>query len=361
MCLEQDRSRFFFKECSLFSGARLHEVHQTLEQTDRGNFIDDKETFPVSHLIDLLAVRIVGGAEGVGADPFHQLKISLHHTDIESAADNVAVFVLPESSEIYRFPVYQDICAFYFHGTDADVLSVFVEDLAFVHDTDHHMVQISIPYFPQMSVLYFQNTFFSFAVRHLFSFFIQQFYSYRMISGRLYCIGYLCIRTAQFVDSINVKNGFLWKRRQPDGPLQTGIVEEIKVRLAHFLSRRKGNGLTAGDVCLSQFVVDLDYHFVICVVMDKISYIRTEREKSALMFRSIDPVYIYGCAVGCGAETDENLFPFPLARNEDLLLIPEISRILPDVFVRVKVLKTCGYGDHILSGDPFLPVVIFSI
>src|SRR5699024_11432763 len=98
MGLKQYRSSLFLKESRCLSGTCLHKVHKTFEQTYSRNLVNDKETFSICHLIDFFAVWIMRSTEGVSSDPFHQLKISLHYTDVESTAYNIAIFMFTESS-----------------------------------------------------------------------------------------------------------------------------------------------------------------------------------------------------------------------------------------------------------------------
>ena len=73
-----------------------------------------------------------------------------------------------------------------------------------------------------------------------------------------------------------------------------------------------------------------------------------------------DTIYIDTGTMCCGSKPKQDLSALPFARHKEVCLVPEISGIFPDIFFRIKILKTCRHRDHFLSRNPVYPAFVLS-
>ena len=144
-------------------------------------------------------------------------------------------------------------------------------------------------------------------------------------------------------------------------PLQSGIIEEIKIRFGHLFPVLQNLRCSTGNTGLAQFVIDLYHHLIKGIILNEIRHRRQKRQEPAFMSCRLHAVHINAGAVRRAAEADGNLLSLPLSGDEEIRLIPDISRIFPDLLIRVKILKARWDGNPLLSRHTVLPVFSFSL
>ena len=118
-------------------------------QADRSRLVDHHDAVPIGVVEPLLGVGVVRGAEGIGADPAHQLEVVHEERIIVSLAPDGRVLVLAEACQVERFTIDQELLAADLHGSDADRKRVGVSLLA---ELDREVVQICRSGLPQVRV-----------------------------------------------------------------------------------------------------------------------------------------------------------------------------------------------------------------
>ena len=290
MIFQQFRDGVFRKKCRLLSGGCLHEVHQTFKKSHSRNLINDQEAFTVCHPVNLITVWIMGGTEGVGSDPFHTFKVSLHDTHMKSAAHNITILVFSETFQINRRTVDQNIFSLYLHSPDADLLTVFIQHFLFVLDAHRKGIEIGVSHLPQMCIFNVEDSLFSLGNCHFSAVLVIHRNLHRMLSCGYNAVRNIRVSAVYPVVHCQVKHILLWICNQLYRTLQPGIVEKVKIRTVHFLSIAEYFCLTAGDVGLAQLIVDLDNNLVYCIVSGHICNVSHKGKEPAHMRRHMDTV-----------------------------------------------------------------------
>ena len=361
MIFQKLRCSFFLKKCCLFAGTCFRKVHQTLKKSYCRNFINDQETFPVSHLIDFFTVRIMRSTEGIGPNPFHTLKITFHHTDIKSTSYDITVLMLSKASQIYRFAIQQNTGSFHFNSTDTDFLMIFINHFFSVHNFHNQLVQVSLVNLPQMCIFYFQDTFFAFCRSNLASTLIIQFHNNRMISCGDNRIRNLRICTFNCIICGNVKNRLFRNSHQINRSLKSCIIEEIKIRFCHLLSIGKSNCRSTWNISNCQFIIYFYNNFIFRIIPNHIRNIRTKWKETTLMLRNLHTIHKNLCPMGCTAKTYKNILAFPFSRNKNIFFIPHITCVFAGIFVCIEILETCRNRNHFIARDTVRPAQRLSL
>ena len=89
-------------------------------EADGGGLVDDDDAVPVGEVEHLLGVRVVRGAEGVRADPLHELEVVDQVGVVVALAADGGVLVLAEAGEVERLAVDEELGAAHLDGADAD-------------------------------------------------------------------------------------------------------------------------------------------------------------------------------------------------------------------------------------------------
>ena len=110
-------------------GRPRHPADDAHVQSDGGRLVDDDDAVAVGEVEDLLGVGVVGGAEGVRADPLHELEVVDHERVVVALAADRCVFVLAEAGEVERLAVDEELVAAHLDGANADRDRVAVDDL----------------------------------------------------------------------------------------------------------------------------------------------------------------------------------------------------------------------------------------
>ena len=119
-------------------------------EADGRGLVDDDDAVPVGVVEDVLGVRVVRRAEGVGADPVEQLEV-LHDVGVAvRLADRRVVLVHAETLEVEGLAVDEELGAADLDRADADGLVVAVEhDVLVVDELDLEVVEVAVARAPR--------------------------------------------------------------------------------------------------------------------------------------------------------------------------------------------------------------------
>ena len=322
----------------------IGEVHQAFIEADGRHFVHNEEALPVCHAVDHLVHGIMGGAEGVGADPLHQFKVPLHHGHIEGTTHDVAVLVLAEALEIDGAAVDEDIGVLDLHGADADVIGILIQNGIAVQNADDEQVQIGVAHLPQAGALNGQTAFLAFAFGDQGAVFVIDLYGDLVFAGGNDFV--VCQGTSggQGVDDFKVFDTLFGQAHQMDGAVQTAVVIEVEVGLVDLRAGDQRDGSAGRQGSVGQLVVDLHADPVGGVEPDGVGDIQSKRQETAFVAACEGAVDVYAGAVGRGAESQHNGLTFPFTGDKDFSLIPEVAAEFPGLLVREEIVETGGHG-----------------
>src|SRR5437588_3272385 len=118
--------------------------------SNRRYLIDHHKSFAVRQTHDLFRIGIVRGAEGVCANPFHEIQIFHIAHFIQSAPVYMGVLMSPKSLEIERLPVNQEFPVLDRHSPNAERLLVCIDTLPMLPQFYHTGIQVGVQRLPEM-------------------------------------------------------------------------------------------------------------------------------------------------------------------------------------------------------------------
>ena len=319
------------------------EVHGALHEADGGDFVDDEEAFLISHLVQLLRIGVVAGAEAVGTDPLHQLVIALDGGQVEAAAADVCILVLAEAAQVDGLAVQQEVAVLDLEGADADLLGVLVDDGAAVVDADDDVVQVGGVNVPELGVLDDQSTFLAGSLSDLGGAVVQLHGHVVAAVGGDGVIDLGAVRSQAVLDGI-VQNALGGQGHQLDGAMDAGIVVEVEVGGSDLFAVGQGSGVAGGQHVLVQLIVQQDAQLVVLVVADDVGDDCVKGQEAALVLCDLDAVHKDAGVVGGRAEADGNVLAAPLAGHEEIGLVPEIAAVLAGFLIGEEVAEGSGHG-----------------
>ena len=113
-------------------------------QPDRGGLVDQHNALPVGVVQDVLGIRVVRGAERVGANPAEQLKVVQQKGVVVAFADHRDVLVLAEPREIEGLVVDQEASTVDPYGTDTHALVIAVDQLAVGDQLQLEIIEVPV-------------------------------------------------------------------------------------------------------------------------------------------------------------------------------------------------------------------------
>ena len=322
------------------------EVHGALHEADGGDFVDDQEALFISHLVQLLGVGVVAGAEAVGTDPLHQLVVALDGGEVEAAAADIGVLVLAEAAQIDGLAVQQEMAVLDLEGADADLLGVFIDHGTAVVDADDDIVQVSSVDVPQLCVLDDEGAFLAGGLSNLGGAVVQLDGDFVVAVGGDGVIDLSALGSQAVLHGV-VEDTLGGQSHQLDRAVDAGVVVEVKVGGGDLLAVGQDGGVAGGQHVLVQLVVQQDAELVELVVADDVGDDCVEGQETALVLRHFHAVDEDAGVVGSGAEADGDVLAAPLAGHEEVSLVPEIAAVLAGLLVGEEIAEGCrnGHGD----------------
>ena len=337
--VQQFRDGGRLEEIGVLAGAGCRKVVGGAHHAHGGHLVDDEESLLVRHLVPLLGVGIVAGAEAVGPGPLHALEIPLGHRPAEAAADDVEILVFAEALQIDGFAIDEDMVSLDFDRADPNFLLVAVIALPCLDDK---AVEIGVADLPQMDICHPQGTGPAFAPGHGMALGIHQRHPDGPVAAALHLVVNQGVGPLQLIGETVVGDGLGRGAHQPDAPLDAGIVVEVKIGFADLPAVGQYLLGTAGQGALAQLVVGTNRQPVHLAAMGGGGDIGQDGQEPALM-----PGHLYAVAVdhgpmGHAAEPDIDLLGILLGQ-EEVGLIPEVADVVPLLMGGEEIRKAGGY------------------
>ena len=199
--------------------------------------VDDDDAVRVGVVQDLLGVRVVGGAEGVGADPAQQREVVDHRDVVVALPAGHVVLVHAEAPEVEGPAVDEEVGAAHLHRAHAGLLGVGIEHGAVVvQHLDDEVVEVAVARLPQVHLGHAQLAGGSGALSHLVPDGVEQAHAHRCVRRRAaeaHLVGDRArhpLRRRVAVDAGNQRHVADVRRRrgvEPHLAVQARIVEEV--------------------------------------------------------------------------------------------------------------------------------------
>ena len=317
-------------------------------QPDGRGLVDDHESVPVGVVQHGLGVRVVRGAQRVGADPLQQPEVVQHVRVVVTLPQHADVLVLAEAGEVERLAVDQEPGAVDGDGAHADTLGVAVDQLAVASQLELQVVEVALPWLPALDVGHGQRAHGSRTGGHLVPIGIGQH------DRDLAAVGLpgdhdvvvhqpgQPVQISPYGDVVEVDGvGGV----QPDRAVQTGVVEEVvpvalPLPVRGVLDHARRDGLEA------QGVVDLDAEADLGTRSDVVGDVDLERQVPALVGDDLDVVDPDRRAVGGGLQMQHDATVTPAGRHPHRPLVPDRTDVVADARVRADVV-VAGRDRHL--------------
>ena len=360
--LQQLRGGLLLKPTDLLAVALTggQEIHRAFHKANGGNLVDDKEALLIGHLVQLLSVGIVAGAEAVGTDPLHQLIIALDGGQIQTAAADVGVLMLAEAAQIDGLAVQKEVAVLDLKGADADLLMVFVHNGLAIGDANNKAVQVGSVDIPQPDILDMQRAALAIGMCDLFCTVIH-IHADGMVTVRCNGVGNIGVGAAEAVYYAEVQYALLGQRHQLDRAVDAGIVVKVKVRHGHFFAVGQGGRASGGQHGLIQLIVCQNGQMVMLVIAHDVGDGSVKGQEAALMRCDLDTVYKDAGMVGHRAEANGNVLALPLAGNKEVGLVPEIAAILAGVLIGKEIAERCRHRHGDALGQGHRPALVHTL
>ena len=351
--LEQRRRGLLLKKALLPAVALIggQEVGRALHKAHGGDFVNDKEALLIGHLVDLLGVGVVAGAEAVCADPLHQLKIPLDGRQIKPAAPDVGILVPTEAPQIDRAAVEQETSVPDLKGADADPVQILVHHRAALVDADDQIVEIGGVDIPQLGVFDHQRASGAGAFGHPGGA-VVKLHSHGVGAVGGHGIVDLGPGLGQAVSCGIVQHPLLGQGHQPDGPVDAGVVVKIKVGCSDLSAIRKGTGGACGQHRLAELVIRQNTELVKLVVAHDVGHGGIKGQEAALVLGHLHAIDKDPGPVGDRAKPENDVPAAPFRRDKKAGLVPEITAVFAGGLVGEQVAEG-GRHRHGKRGGQF--------
>ena len=333
---QQVNVRTVSEEAVGLPGACGGKIGEAAHQAHARNLVNNQEAFLIRHPVPFLRVGVMAGTEAVGADPLHAFIIAFCDGIAEPASKDLRILMLAEALQINGLPVQQNTGSLNGYRPDAQRRVIAVHCFSVLHEPDGQRIEIGVPYLPEMRIRYLKRSALPFPGGNRRAFPVRQFNQDPLVSLRLNLIGDCSLPGFQAAYGAVVPDPSNGNLHQPDAPVDTGIIEKVKIALRPSGTVRFFPDRAAWNTGLIQFIVGQDRQTVPPRLQES-ARVHRHREETALMLSHRLSVDEYPAPVGNAAEPDIQLLIRPAFLNINVCLIPEIPAVV----------SLPGLGEHI--------------
>ena len=308
--------------------------------------VDHDDSVPVGVLEHLLGIGVVRGAEGVRPEPLHEREVVNHKHIVVALAPHGGVFVPAEAAEVEGLPVNEEALSAHLHGPDTDRKCVGVTRPGVVPpEFDRELVQVALTRAPRAHVGDRDLAGVTLRDGDLGAFRISERYLDRQVLRvhRVNVVTDRAPRTVEPGDDGDVGDVGERRRVQPNSPVQSGVVEEVKEKV---LPRpvRSLDHVTRRDGIPSEDAVDDCGDAMLAAGLNEVGDLGLERREPALMLDHLLTVDPDGRAVGGRAEAQHDPLAGPARRHADGRLVPHLANVVVHLGVSEDVVVAGGDG-----------------
>src|SRR5699024_8173961 len=191
---------------------------------------NNQEAFFVGHLIHLIGIGVMAGAEAVRADPLHALIVTLDCDKVQPAAAQVGVLMLAKAAQIDRLAVKQELAVRALKGTHAGLLIILIHNGGTIHNPHNKVVQVGSVHIPQMGVCNVEGAGLAGALGNLVALGVVDLNHTVVVAVGHNSVIHIGVGAIQVVNNREIGDLFFRQAKQLDRALQAGVVVEVEIR-----------------------------------------------------------------------------------------------------------------------------------